>query len=183
MWKISAPSHPCKRLHPTLHNPPHPQTKQHISKRGFPQTVFTVYTPSKFRKWKNNLTDNLNQTMFSSKEIFFFCVDIKENLVMATKSIRVIECGFNALKICIFLWWIIWNLENVEKIGALAANRCDVIYPKKCPHRLWKYRAEILHVVHKRRLNFALLGISAFANLSIACQLANVNHQIHKVVM
>ena len=112
-----------------------------------------------------------------------FFMGVEENLVMATKSIRVIECGFNALKICIFLWWIIWNLENVEKIGASAANRCDVIYPKKCPHRLWKYRAEILHVVHKRRLNFALLGISAFANLSIACQLANVNHQIHKVVM
>ena len=32
-----------------------------------------------------------------------FFMGVEENLVMATKSIRVIECGFNALKICIFL--------------------------------------------------------------------------------
>ena len=57
----------------------------------------------------------------------------EEILVKMTKSISMIECGFNALRICIFFWSIIWKLENTEKIWGKTAttSKGDVIYPKK----------------------------------------------------
>ena len=57
----------------------------------------------------------------------------EEILVKMTKSIPMIERGFNALRICIFFWSIIWKLENTEKIWGKTAttSKGDVIYPKK----------------------------------------------------
>ena len=74
-------------------------------------------------------------------------MDIEENLVKMTKSIPMIECGFNALRICIFLWWIIWKLENIGKIERRATNKCYL--SRKRSQRLKKYRKEIQCVQFK----------------------------------